>query len=203
MIQNLAVTKYFKLILQSKKDSGSWNKMQSSKTIASILFDKEGKSSYRARCIREWADYYIINSNFKQFKQGKHIKTFTIIIDEGVQDILRLHLRKMDKIERTPLNFMHLLNDKVLAEIKVNIPKAPDSVNEDTARRWMRVLGFYPATHSKGYFVDGHEREDVVEYRKNFLEEMMQYQRYFSHWEGEDMETQIYMGRELEERIAP
>jgi ribosomal protein S18 acetylase RimI-like enzyme len=38
------------------------------------------------------------------------------------------------------------------------------------ARRWLRRLGFNWREVRKGIYIDGHERPDVVEYRKNFLD---------------------------------
>jgi hypothetical protein len=40
------------------------------------------------------------------------------------------------------------------------------------ARRWLRRLGFNWREVRKGIYIDGHERPDVVEYRKNFLDYM-------------------------------
>ena len=34
---------------------------------------------------------------------------------------------------------------------------------------WLRKLGFTPRRHAKGIFFDGHDRADVVEYRKEYL----------------------------------
>ena len=67
--------------------------------------------------IRQWADHYYVNDAFQKFRQGIHTKTFTIIINEGVQETLKIHLRNMTKTERTPLKFMSLLNDTVLRKI--------------------------------------------------------------------------------------
>jgi hypothetical protein len=36
-----------------------------------------------------------------------------------------------------------------------------------TARRWLNKMGLVHDTIKKGVFVDGHEREDVVQYRKS------------------------------------
>ena len=33
-------------------------------------------------------------------------------------------------------------------------------------------MGFHYKKYQKGVYVDGHEREDVVEYQKTFLKEM-------------------------------
>ena len=37
-----------------------------------------------------------------------------------------------------------------------------------TARQWMHKMGFEVLIAKKGSFVDGHERDDVVEYHKVF-----------------------------------
>ena len=39
----------------------------------------------------------------------------------------------------------------------------------ETARVWLHFLGFNMSDHQKGVFFDGHDREDVVEYRKDLL----------------------------------
>ena len=42
-------------------------------------------------------------------------------------------------------------------------------VHEETARRWLAILGFSRVHHQKGVYFDGHDRDDVVQYRKDFL----------------------------------
>jgi hypothetical protein len=59
-----------------------------------------------------------------------------------------------------------------------------------TARRWLRRLGFSWKEIRKGIFIDGHERPDVVEYRKEFLKEMWRLSAYFVEFtqDGQMME---------------
>ena len=45
-------------------------------------------------------------------------------------------------------------------------------ISGETARRWLHSLGFRQVNHQKGIYFDGHEREDVVEYRKSFVEKL-------------------------------
>ena len=40
---------------------------------------------------------------------------------------------------------------------------------EETAQTWLLQLGFSRLHHQKGVFFDGHERDDVVAYRNEFL----------------------------------
>ena len=44
----------------------------------------------------------------------------------------------------------------------------------ETARKCLHDLGFDVLRMSKGVFIDGHERPDVVESRKQFLRKMME-----------------------------
>jgi hypothetical protein len=51
----------------------------------------------------------------------------------------------------------------------------------------MFELGFFMKDVKKGLYFDGHEREDVVEYRKKFLERLQNLCNLMSVFEGEDM----------------
>ena len=48
-----------------------------------------------------------------------------------------------------------------------------------TARKWLNRLGYKWKEVQKEVFFDGHEREDVIEYRKTFLNEMKSLLPYF------------------------
>ena len=45
----------------------------------------------------------------------------------------------------------------------------------ETARRWLHYLGFDMSNHQKGVFFDGHDRDDVVTYRKDLLEQLAKF----------------------------
>ena len=73
--------------------------------------------------------------------------------------------------ERTPEKFCNSLNGGLLAELS---DSAPNNVCVETARRWMHFLGFDAERQKKGYYVDGHEREDVVQHRESYIAVMEQ-----------------------------
>ena len=50
------------------------------------------------------------------------------------------------------------------------------------------MLGFFNQQQKQGVYFDGHERDDVVEYRKKFLEEVAKYEPYIANYEGETMD---------------
>ena len=41
------------------------------------------------------------------------------------------------------------------------------------AVRWLHHLGFKPVSYRKGVYIDGHEREDVVRHRSQYLDTMV------------------------------
>lgn len=45
-------------------------------------------------------------------------------------------------------------------------------IGEKCAERWLYKLGYSMTEVKKGVYVDGHERKDVIEYRKRFLKEV-------------------------------
>ena len=65
----------------------------------------------------------------------------------------------------TARSFCFWVNDELLPSCNLP-PQYPRCISVATARRWLHHLGFSPRSHRKGVYIDGHEREDVVEHRK-------------------------------------
>ncbi|KAB5596223.1 hypothetical protein CTheo_208 [Ceratobasidium theobromae] len=58
-----------------------------------------------------------------------------------------------------------------------------------TAQRWMPILGYKWKTEHRGQFADGHEREDVVDYRTNkYIPEFMKYLCQMRLWDDDGKE---------------
>ncbi len=47
---------------------------------------------------------------------------------------------------------------------------SPPTIHINTAKNYLKELGYKYAEVKKDIYIDGHEREDVVAYRKIFLE---------------------------------
>ena len=45
-------------------------------------------------------------------------------------------------------------------------------ISTETARLWLRSPGFAQKYHKKGVYFDRHERQDVVEYREQFVQQL-------------------------------
>ena len=49
---------------------------------------------------------------------------------------------------------------------------APHRISVEVARKWLHSMGFEVKPLTKGIYIDGHERDDVVEVRDEFLNKM-------------------------------
>ena len=58
--------------------------------------------------------------------------------------------------------------------------------SERVARRWLHRMNFRMYDYKKGLYYDGHEREDVKEYRRQFVQRFVNYSRRFPTYLGED-----------------
>ena len=67
--------------------------------------------------------------------------------------------------------FCEFVNNKLLPSSYLP-PYFPRLVSLRTAIRWLCHLGFKPRSHKKGVYIDGHEREDVVKHKVEYLKTM-------------------------------
>ncbi len=51
-----------------------------------------------------------------------------------------------------------------------------------TVYRWLKKLGVSHEPRRKGYYVDGHEKEETIAYRYNFIERYFTYERRAPRW---------------------
>lgn len=189
-----AVYKYFLFLCEGV------SKMQSSGNVAYFFYPHATKKktlmtmagaskSYKARTIRSWGDQYLDTGAFQKYKQGQHVKTFSVINDETNKKMIQSYLRAITDEERTPSIFMEHCNktDGLLTKFRV----APTKICYETAKRWMILLGFKATTASKGWFTDSHERVDVVESRVQFLEHMAELESRMRFYRGDDLSIEI------------
>jgi hypothetical protein len=67
---------------------------------------------------------------------------------------------------------MQEVNTKIFQSL--SIPKS--SISENTAKKWLLRLGYQKSTYKKGVYMDGHERANMVAYRKDFLSQVLDYE---------------------------
>ena len=78
---------------------------EASTTVASIIYGKHKKNSYKAQQIRSWSNHFLQFRTFPTYSQGQHVKTATIIHDESVQLKFKYYLRNLADVDRSPQRF--------------------------------------------------------------------------------------------------
>lgn len=177
-VRYLSLTRYFTLLQSGKR------KIESSINAASLF---PGKSlQFQARKIRDWAQRFLQTRRLPEHRQGKHIKSKSLIYEEDVARHCRLYLKTQVSDSLTARSFANWVNDNL--HLVVDLPRQL-TISESTAIRWMHHLGLDYLRYSKGLYIDGHERPDVTAYRDAFLERMAEHSKFFYQYEGEDLET--------------
>ena len=85
---------------------------------------------------------------------------------------LRDNASAKGKPNLTAATFCAWLESNLLPLVRKHHPEAPAKVSIPTATRWLHKLGFNPSSTKKGLYIDGHERKDVVDYRKLYLRKL-------------------------------
>ena len=95
-----------------------------------------------------------------------HVKIWSFLWDEDILLQVKLFVQE-HKWEITPQMLMVQMNENIL--LGFGFAPSP-TIHINTARNYLKELGYTYAKVKKGMYIDGHEREDVVAYRKIFLE---------------------------------
>lgn len=118
-----------------------------------------------------------------------------MIKDEDLQAELLTHLRSLGKYVTARAIVDYLAKPTV--QQQYNLSK---TISLATAQRWMEHTGYTWTIAHNGQYVDGHEREDVVEYRQNrFLPAWCALESRMRKWSSNDP-TQLEEGQILPAR---
>lgn len=133
-----------------------------------------GKSD---KTIREWRNHFFENDGeVPTSKQGHYQRSGVLWNSESLNKKARRYISCNAHVKgRSNLTsglFCQWVNDELLPNETLE-PGFPRKISAETGRKWMHELGFEVKHVKKCTFVDGHEREDVVEYRNIFLRRMI------------------------------
>ena len=111
---------------------------------------------------------------FSEYRRGSYAR-YTILMDEEYCDTALEWVRANSFVKGSPnltaSRFRVWVND-VLPIVVQHHPQIKQQISVRTATRWLHALGFHPSQSHKGVYLDGHERADVVEYRKLYLRKL-------------------------------
>ena len=126
--------------------------------------------------IRRWVDDFVANGGeFSDTQQGHYRRSNSLMMNEDICERARVYVRENSaprgRPNLTASSFCQWVNNELLPNSVIE-PGYPRRVSVETARKWLHDLGFEILQRSKGVFIDGHERPDVVESRVKFLRTM-------------------------------
>jgi hypothetical protein len=159
----------------------SW--IKASKMVAKM----RRRGTHHARRIREWTMGFLKwrDLPFHHLNQ----KRGTIIDDEDIAEEMKTRMK--EKASRGFLkaqDVVEIVASPSMQEIFTLKGISKPSISVKTALRWLENLGWAYGKLKNGMYLDGHERSDVVEYRKAFVERWMGYERRFHRWDHDGTE---------------
>ena len=188
----LCVHRFLKALLEKKP------RIETSEQIATSFFPSKARQ-WTGRQIRIWSEQFLSEHRLPEKNQGSHIKIKSLISDENTQSICLQFLRSQKAHMISGNSFSEWINCNL--HLELGLPASLE-LRERTATRWLHVLNFNVGDVSrKGSYIDGHERADVLEYRKEFLARVEKYQLKMPIYTGDTMETRIMP--EIEENEKP
>ncbi|KAI3648086.1 hypothetical protein MP228_005940 [Amoeboaphelidium protococcarum] len=174
----LAVEQYVRLV--SEKGCA---KMASSRSVVDMFF-KGGLN--KARNLRSWANHFLAQGSLPAYTQGLHSRRSSFIDDEDVKYDLVQYLRDLHPEKRSPKVLWQYVNEQYYPEkFGVMEKEGGGWISIRTCQNWMQVLGFQCKPHQKTFYVDGHEREDVVKYRnQSFVPQLLELSQKMTTYEN-------------------
>jgi hypothetical protein len=136
----------------------------------------------RARLMRHWVLHFLQTDELPHPKYSW--TRSTILQDEDISQEIQAELgekMKQGSIKATDLADV-VASPRIQEKLKhagINRP----FISERTADRWLATLGWRYGKLKNGMYIDGHEREDIVQYRTAFVQRFKQYERRFHLWD--------------------
>ncbi|KIY48762.1 hypothetical protein FISHEDRAFT_8255, partial [Fistulina hepatica ATCC 64428] len=118
-----------------------------------------------------------------------------VLIDEDISSTLQLAL--VEKVKSGYLTAQTLVELVASEEIQMKLEAAnirKRSISLRTAQCWLKHFGWRYEHVRKGMYIDGHERDDVVAYRQEFLGRWKEYERRMVTYDSETGEPTFPKG---------
>jgi hypothetical protein len=161
-----------------------------------------------AETIRRWnAEYRVHNSFFRNGHRSRQSSLPPLLHDNPTEtNALRQFIRKeiacisVDKVHAYVTDvLLPNIGGKLYSEKKTLLSHYRiKNFNHSTAWRWMRALGMRYSNRIKNYYIDGHEREDVVMSRNLFVQEYLKEEMRMHRWLQFPLQEAVQLGLDIE-----
>ncbi|KAL5512106.1 hypothetical protein ACEPAG_3627 [Sanghuangporus baumii] len=146
-----------------------------------------GKGPYFARQTRFNTKYIEAHKKLPPYTRGKYGRHASWLDNEDILQKVKVYLVTEQPGEVKPRKLRRFFLNEVLPRLDLS-ERLGSKIATCTVRRWLHKLGYTRHNVKKGVYVDGHERPDVVESRKRFLEKMQEYQRYMCQYDNKTLQ---------------
>ena len=130
-----------------------------------------GRGVNFARSIRTWVHHFLRTGNLPLHHYGRFHSS--VLEDEDFSQGLQLHLLEVSKSKRM-VCAQDIVDYIASGEVQDHLTREnggkPVTISIRTGQRWLTKLSWRYSRVQKGMYVDGHEREDVVAYRREFIQ---------------------------------
>ncbi|EIW77797.1 hypothetical protein CONPUDRAFT_62226 [Coniophora puteana RWD-64-598 SS2] len=139
-----------------------------------VISRSQGHGAAHARRIRDWLHTFLITQQLPVHRIGQ--PNTSLLDDKDFALAIKLHLQSLAGKQQhfcaqDVVDFVE--TDEMQEKMnKAGFPRRTISVR--TACRWLKQLDWRFGRRKNGMYIDGHEREDVVEYRKAFVKRWME-----------------------------
>ncbi|KAG1474600.1 hypothetical protein G6F56_000260 [Rhizopus delemar] len=141
--------------------------------IASRLWPG-GNQRYYSDVIRFWAKEFIANNRLPNFRQGQHAKSESILADKDVAFFVKKYILETKASLCSLSTISRHINLNIVPEFMNNQLGA---VSPSILSKYLKLWGVTFKIKGKSIYYDGHERSDVVQYRKEWAKRMLQYRK--------------------------
>ena len=127
-----------------------------------------GKGPYFSRQIRQNELFLLKNQCLPPRKSFVRHGQHTLLDNEAILHDVRVYLATQALGTVNPRILCQHVNNIILPALGIK-----GAIADSTARRWLRSkLGYECKESRRGMYIDGHERPDVVEERKEFVDQI-------------------------------
>ncbi len=125
------------------------------------------------KTVQKWRlDFLNNEGQLPEYLRGRYHRCNAIAKNEELSEVATQYIREnafKKGANMTARSFCSWVNNELLPSSNLE-PEAPRRIGVEVSRNWLHSMGFKVKRITKGLYYDGHEREDVIEDRKNVSE---------------------------------
>ena len=138
---------------------------------------------YRARAIRSYAHEYLHDGKISLHQQGKHVKRGSLLSNEDIKEAAQKWIITTKPEKRGIPELLKYLNNTIIPSM-FNLP---GNISASVLWNYMVEWGYSHRANKKAVYYDGHERADVVQYRKEWASKMVEYSQFMEKYDENDV----------------